>query len=210
MKTINSWLYILAGVLFSIGLQAQTEGPTQNQHAQEIEDYRNQREQLLLDSDSTPLTQAQIDNFEGLDYFPIDLQFRIVGEYTAKNRPRERQLNTTSGSKITLDKHGEVKFYINGERYILNVYVNNNLPEFSNAQQLFIPFMDASSQDESYENGRYLPVDPPDENDQMILDFNMAINPYSAYNSNYFSAIPPSGNNLIENIGSGERKFVDR
>ena len=54
--------------------------------------------------------------------------------------------------------------------------------------------------------GRYLDVKIHREN-EFELDFNLAYNPYCAYNDNYQCPIPPPENFLNTKIEAGEKKY---
>ena len=71
---------------------------------------------------------------------------------------------------------------------------------------LFLPFADQTTGSESYGAGRYL--DPEEEADGTIpLDFNLAYNPYCAYNEQWSCPLPPRENRLAVRIEAGEMKF---
>jgi uncharacterized protein (DUF1684 family) len=73
--------------------------------------------------------------------------------------------------------------------------------------ELFLPFRDATSGRETYGAGRYLEVDPPDADGRVVVDFNLAYNPYCAYNPDWSCPIPPGENWLDVPIRAGERTF---
>jgi uncharacterized protein (DUF1684 family) len=70
----------------------------------------------------------------------------------------------------------------------------------------FLPFMDATNGQGTYEAGRYLEIDPrPDGSFE--VDFNLAYNPYCAYNEHWSCPIPPKENRLSVPIEAGEKAF---
>src|SRR5262249_20654720 len=71
--------------------------------------------------------------------------------------------------------------------------------------EFFIPFMDATAPAETYGAGRYL--DPEAMQDgKLLVDFNLAYNPYCAYNELWSCPIPPRENRLKVPIQAGEKK----
>ena len=68
----------------------------------------------------------------------------------------------------------------------------------------FLPFVDASAGVETYAAGRYLEPDEMDDG-QFHVDFNMAYNPYCAYNDGWSCPITPAENRLKVAIRAGER-----
>ena len=69
---------------------------------------------------------------------------------------------------------------------------------------LFIPFRDGTSRIETYGGGRYLDVRIPDGK-ELLIDFNLAYNPYCAYSHRYSCPIPPVVNTLDVKIIAGEK-----
>jgi hypothetical protein len=71
----------------------------------------------------------------------------------------------------------------------------------------FLPFMDATSGDETYGAGRYLEIEPL-PGGKLLVDFNMAYNPYCAYNEYWSCPIPPKENRLSVPIEAGEKQPI--
>jgi len=74
------------------------------------------------------------------------------------------------------------------------------------ARSLFIPFSDETSGSETYKAGRYLDLEEQG-GDDYELDFNLAYNPYCAYNDQYTCPIPPRENKLPIRILAGEKNY---
>jgi uncharacterized protein (DUF1684 family) len=96
---------------------------------------------------------------------------------------------------------------LNGVNYKLEVYQSpevSRMPGYKD--HLFVPFTDKTNGNETYEIGRYIDMVIP-SGDEVILDFNLAYNPYCSYNPNYSCPIPPAANDLPIEIKSGEKKY---
>jgi len=211
MKARLFIVVLLLNVFFGFDLFCQGEEETFEEHETKIENYRKNKNQQMMDSESSPLSSEQIERFDGLDYFPIDIKYKINAQIELEESSEEVNLNTTSGEKVDLIKFGTVTFEYKGDSYTMTVFQNKNLPEFGNdKQQLFIPFTDRSNGRKTNEKGRYLTIDVPTKSNTVVLDFNMAMNPYSAYSSEYSSVIPPAENTIVPSMSAGERKFEDR
>jgi len=62
---------------------------------------------------------------------------------------------------------------------------------------------------ESYEGGKYLDIEMNPNEKNIVLDFNMAYNPYCAYNSTYSCPLVPQENFLDMKIKAGEKKYAN-
>lgn len=206
--TLITVLFFITGSMQFIS--AQTPDEAIRQYNQEITTSRSLKNAQFSKVGESPLSAAQLENFEGLNYFPVDYNYRAEGTFEALETPNPEELVTTSGSKITLSQVGKVTFKLQGKSYSLDVFRNSNLPEFSDSKQLFIPFSDATSGRETTAKGRYLPVTLPANGEVMLIDFNLAINPFYAYGDAYTAILPPQTNAMGMMVPSGERKFEDR
>src|SRR5690606_19820929 len=72
---------------------------------------------------------------------------------------------------------------------------------------LFLPFQDETSGNETYGAGRYLDVTAL-EDGRVLLDFNYAYHPFCAYNPSYSCPMPPVENRLPAPIRAGERNLI--
>jgi uncharacterized protein (DUF1684 family) len=172
---------------------------------------RNMKDEQMMNPETSALLPDDIANLAGLSYFPMEPTYRMEAQFTPEASQKEVSLNASTDSKISLVKAGTVTFNFKGESLAMSVFRNKNLPEFAdNSEQLFIPFTDLSAGKETNAGGRYLPVEAPVEGGSLILDFNKAMNPYSAYSQKYISVVPPAQNSFKQILMTGERKYEDR
>ncbi len=75
-------------------------------------------------------------------------------------------------------------------------------------REVFIPFRDGTSGKESYPAARYLDIEETDD-DNYVIDFNYAYNPYCAYSDDYICPLPPKENWLGVRIVAGEMNYHD-
>ena len=72
------------------------------------------------------------------------------------------------------------------------------------ADRLWVPFIDATSGEETYALGRYVEAYPiPD--DLYLVDLNLAYHPFCAYSDQFTCAVPPEENHVDVAIRVGER-----
>lgn len=158
----------------------------------------------LIDPKSEILTQEERDHFEGLSYYEIDTNYRIIATFI-KDKGKKFKMPTSTDREPIYRRYGYIDFKINDSIHRLSVFQNMELKknkEFKN--YLFIPFRDATCQDESYGGGRYIDAKIP-KGKIILIDFNLAYNPYCAYSIRYSCPIPPVENTLKTAIPSGEK-----
>jgi uncharacterized protein len=173
----------------------------------EIEDHRAKQEAEFRDEKSSPLTKKDRKKFKHLNYYPIDLSYRVEARFIRTANMPLFKMKTTTTRLPEYTKYGEVHFELNGLPLKLEVYQS---PEISARpgyeDYLFIPFTDLTNGDDTYEVGRYLELRIPND-DAIVLDFNKAYNPYCSYNPGYSCPIPPEPNHLQVAIPVGEKKY---
>lgn len=138
-------------------------------------------------------------NFEGIERFQIDSSWKVIAKFEKYETPKKIMIPTILG---TIEKElspGKLLFNINGKEYSL-------LPT-SAGEKLFIVFADLTSGEETYGAGRFLYVDGPDSNNNVILDFNKAYNPPCAFTKYATCPLPPDENKLRVRITAGEKKY---
>lgn len=161
----------------------------------------------LLDTSSAILQKDEIKVFTGLDYFDIDESFKVSAIFTLDKGKKFKMATSTDRAPI-YRRYGYVDFTINNQKQRLTVYQNIALIKTKGFEDyLFIPFRDSTSAKSTYGGGRYLDIQIPTTN-TVILDFNLAYNPYCAYSHRYSCPIPPIENTLFIEIEAGE-KYVE-
>lgn len=171
---------------------------------QEVLAQRETHVKELSDTAYGVLNQKEVDEFEGLDYFDFDSEFQINATFT-KDKGKVFEMLTTTERKPKYRRFGYVDFEVNGKKCRLEVYQNMGLKKQKEYRDyLFIPFRDGTSRNETYGGGRYLDVRIP-SGKTILLDFNLAYNPYCAYSYRYSCPIPPECNTLTTKIEAGEK-----
>jgi uncharacterized protein (DUF1684 family) len=165
-----------------------------NQYTQ----FRARKDEFFQHDTHSPLTPAQQHEFEGLRYFPVDPGLRFELEIDRFPQQDQVQMLTSTGDLRTFTRVGTVSFQVDDQSATLTI--------FGNQHGFFLPFVDAQAGKETYGAGRYLDPELTSEG-KLVLDFNLAYNPYCAYNENYSCPIPPAENRLSVPIRAGERNF---
>jgi len=109
---------------------------------------------------------------------------------------------TSKGTKQRFHRVGYFEFEIDGKNARLQAYRSAQRED----NELFVPFRDGTSDKESYGASRYLDLDLT-KDDNYVIDFNYAYNPYCAYSEDYVCPLPPRENWLDIEIRAGEKNY---
>ncbi len=165
----------------------------------DLETFRRRKDQYFANDPHSPLTPEQRDLFDGLRYYPENPDLRFELEAERLDEPDEVSLQTSTGDITEYLRWGRVHFEVEGQSATLTLYATPGLNSF------FLPFMDATNGEETYGAGRYLEVEPLADG-KLLLDFNIAYNPYCAYNEHWSCPLTPKENRLTVPIQAGEMK----
>lgn len=165
--------------------------------------FRASKDAFFRDHPRSPLTPEQRASFQGLAYFPEvpSLVVRAPLQTEGVDLVEQMVMQTTTGGRQVYRRAGVVRFEVDGEPAQVTLFASPDMHE------LFLPFRDRTSGSESYGAGRYLEVEPPSIDGSVEADFNLAYNPYCAYNPHWSCPIPPAENWLGVPIRAGERTF---
>ncbi len=173
----------------------------------EIEAHRKKQEEEFRDSKKSPLDKKLRKDFKGLNYYPVNLDYRIKAKFVKTENPVLFKMKTTTTRLPEYLKYGEVHFKLDGEERVLEVYQSPEISKMEDFEDyLFIPFTDETNGIDTYEVGRYLDFRIP-TSEEVIIDFNKCYNPYCSYGSAYSCPIPPEVNHLPLKIQAGEMKY---
>ena len=145
-------------------------------------------------------------------FFAPNSQFKVAAGFTKTMDTVGFIMKTSGKTPKKYYRYGTVSFKIADSVFKLTVYQGEALMQtvlYKN--HLFLPFTDLTSGEESYGAGRYLDLEINEiVNNQVILDFNKAYNPYCAYSDEYNCPIPPRENYLNIAIKAGEKNFAKK
>jgi uncharacterized protein len=163
-----------------------------------LEAHRELKDQYFKTAPDSPLTPEQKKEFRGLHYFPENSDLRLEAPVDKFEKLDEIQMQTSTGDIQTCVRYGRIKFQVDGKEVELTIY--------RDSYGYFLPFVDALAGKETYGAGRYL--EPEDHgDDSLLVDFNLAYNPYCAYNDLYSCPLTPFENRLKVPIRAGEKLF---
>jgi uncharacterized protein (DUF1684 family) len=137
--------------------------------------------------------------FRGLATFPLDPRFRFDAAFEPFDEPREVEITTVIGTRVTMLAPGRVTFTLDGRSHSLLPFVSE-----PGETELWFIFKDETSGKETY-GFRYLYADLADG--RVDLDFNKAYNPPCAFTPFATCPLPPRENRIDARIEAGERAY---
>jgi len=142
-----------------------------------------------------------LSEFEGIERFPINPEWKIGGKFIPYQEPKKISIPTILGTIETENSPGKLEFLVDGNPY--------SLEPVSAGKRLFVVFADLTSGEETYGAGRFLYINAPDSNNNVILDFNKAYNPPCAFTKYATCPLPPDQNKLKIRVTAGEKNYAD-
>ena len=134
-----------------------------------------------------------------LNFYPVDNDWRIMGQYEAYPETRTRTITNIRDIEYDQQAPGIITFKRNGKKY--------SLEPNTSGESMSVIFMDETTGQETFSGGRFLLLDKPDDQGNIILDFNKALNFPCAYNSFTTCPIPPERNRLTFFVEAGEKAY---
>ncbi len=164
----------------------------------ELDNFRAEKDDFFRTHPQSPLTPEQKKSFEGLKYFSENPALRFEAEVEQFPKKEKVEFATSTGDVQHYVRYGKFKFTVDGQPAELTLYASEH--------GFFLPFVDALANKETYGAGRYL--DPEIlSNGKVLIDFNLAYNPYCMYNDRWSCPLTPFENRLKVPVRAGEKLY---
>ena len=164
----------------------------------ELDEFRAEKDDFFASHPQSPLTALQKRTFEGLRYFDEDSSLRLEISVTPFAEREQIEIQTSTGDVRVYTRFARFQFAVDGQDAALTIYETEH--------GFFLPFVDSLAGKETYPAGRYLDLEPLPGN-RFLVDFNLAYNPYCAYNDKWSCPLTPFENRLKVPIRAGEKVF---
>ncbi len=176
-----------------------------------LQQFRQQKDAFFAQAAESPLSSDQRLAFNGLQYFAPDLAYRVIAKVEYVPAGDVITMQTTDNATRQFERYARLRFTLDDTECTLTGYRSLDAEELlmgDDHVQLFVPFRDALSGKQTYAAGRYMDVEVEQGEGLdpiVILDFNLAYNPYCAYNDLYSCPITPFENTLPVPVAAGEQ-----
>ena len=141
------------------------------------------------------------DAFEGFPAYPADPSWVREARFIPNREGTTIEVVNVLGQTEQTPSPGRLQFTIEGRSYTLDA--------LEGTERMFIILGDLTNRTETYQAGRFLYVDYPEEgSDYTVIDFNKVYNPPCAFNVYTTCQLPPPQNRLDAAITAGEKRPV--
>ncbi len=139
-----------------------------------------------------------LQNFTGIDRYPVKEEWRVTARL--EGAPGTVRVANVLGQVAAEPSPGTLVFEISGLSHRLE-------PTGKPGEGLFVVFGDASNGHGTYPGGRFLVTDPPNDDGEVVLDFNRAYNPPCVFSEYATCPLPGADNMLLLDITAGEKMW---
>ena len=198
-------MLLLAGCCLAFVASACTSGPgapEQGDYTAQLTAFRDSKNRQFRE-EKDPIPSNRKDKLLPLLYFPADESYIVPAQLRLSDEQQRPivPMPTSTGTLRRYQRVGLLEFTLQHQTLSLAAFVPDGEP----IVDLFVPFADTTTGQETYPAGRYLDLHPT-ATGYYTIDFNKAYNPYCAYNESYECPFPPASNRLKIAIRAGEKK----
>lgn len=147
------------------------------------------------------MESSHLANFEGIDRFDFDAAWNLSAQFLPFDEPRLFEYPTILGTMREEAAPGVLVFEHDGQQFEMIPF------ERKEGSVLFLVFGDVTNTTQTYEGGRFLYVDMPDETGKTTIDFNRAYNPPCAFSPYSTCPQPLRQNRLSVIVDAGEKRY---
>jgi uncharacterized protein (DUF1684 family) len=141
----------------------------------------------------------KVDAFTGFERYPLSQEWYLTAKFIPAEEDETISIVNVLGQLMDTPTPGSIEFMKDDKVYTLDA--------LEGTDQMFIIVGDLTNQTETYQAGRYIYIDYPEEGSEYtIIDFNKIYNPPCSYNLFTTCQLPPMQNRLDLSITAGEKR----
>ena len=195
----NKWFLFLIPIIAILAyFSIPTAKPVEETGADVLK-IRRDKDEVFKSGEESPIKDKA--SFKGLKYYSFNKDYIVDFVLEKAEKAKTVELKMTDGTTEKLILFGTIKGEIGGFTVSLVLYQHED-------GNFFLPFKDKTAPTETYGGGRFLDLPLTNvKNNRLRVDFNLAYNPYCAYNEDFACPIPPAENTLPIRIEAGEKLF---
>ncbi|MEN9960774.1 MAG: hypothetical protein RL045_1026 [Bacteroidota bacterium] len=195
----NKWLLFLIPIIAILAYLSIPSAKPIDETGADVAKIRSDKDENFRSSDESPIKDKAA--FKGLNYYPFNKEYIVDFVLEKAEKAESVELKMTDGTTEKLIFFGFIKVDFKSFTLKLKLYQHED-------GNFFLPFKDKTAPTETYGGGRFLDLPLTNvKNNRLRVDFNLAYNPYCAYNEDFACPIPPAENTLPIRIEAGEKLF---
>jgi len=132
--------------------------------------------------------------------YPVDAAWKVAARFEPYDEPITLTVPDVTAGTVEFRAPGDLVFQIDGQEHSLIATANETSSTF------FIMMWDSTATTETYQAGRYMRVDLPDEEGWTTIDFNRAYNAPCVFTQFSVCSLPPRDNWLQLPVTAGEKR----
>ncbi len=171
--------------------------------ASAIQKSRAEKDKFFKYDAASPIPSDLRKSFSGLRYFPYDEAYVVIASFEASSKADTIHMPASKGEIRPMINVGVFSFSIGSEEKVYQL--SGFRAADGSSKSVLIPFKDRNSGNVCYGAGRYVEVE--ESGDECTIDFNLAYNPFCAYNESYSCLLIPPQNVLSAAINAGEKNY---
>lgn len=203
MKSSHILIVVISIVVLAAVAYMFTAAESPEAYIEKVEKERERQFKFIKFNVESPLNEEQRRSFQLLTFYDINPLYRVKARLIPIENKKVREVPLTDGSKEKYIEHSYAEFELGGQTNKLLLLQSVKETDMRN---FFLAFADETSGKETYGGGRFLNVRQDGKN-SITIDFNLAYNPYCAYNPDYACPLPPKENLMTIAIEAGEKNY---
>lgn len=203
MKSSHVLILVISIVVLTAVAYMFTAAESPEAYIEKVEKERERQFKFIKFNIESPLNEEQRRSFQLLTFYDINPLYRVKARLIPIENKKVREVPLTDGSKEKYIEHSYAEFELGGQTNKLLLLQSVKETDMRN---FFLAFADETSGKETYGGGRFLNVRQDGKN-SITIDFNLAYNPYCAYNPDYACPLPPKENLMTIAIEAGEKNY---
>ena len=199
-RVVGGGWWLVVAVLSLVACSSGPSAPNTAEYVNSLTSARAEKDRQFRDAPGQPVPAEKMNALLPLRYYPIDPAYSVPAALKLGEDRPVFEMPTSTGTLRRYQLVGRLEFTFQGQAHSLGAFVPAGEP----IEDLFVPFADMTTGSETYPAGRYLDLRPTSTG-YYTVDFNLAYNPYCAYNATYECPFPPPSNRLKVPIRAGEK-----
>ncbi len=122
---MKTFYYVILGVILTLMTTCRQTGNSGN--IEEAISFQKELNEQFADPEHSPLLTEDIETFEGLQFFPVNMKYRIMARFVLTPGETPFGMKTTTDRLPVYVKYGEAYFSLEGKKIKLDIFQNIKL-----------------------------------------------------------------------------------